>query len=640
MKLTTLALKLQMQAINNNNMKQQFTLSFLFLLCIIAASAQQRGFKPVSIKINGQESSLYGQSHALVIGNSNYTNGWAWLPGVENDVNEVKTALETNGFHVLVEHDLTKEQMDKSITEFISQYGQDKDNRLLIYYAGHGHTIRPQWASKEEDNIGYLVPVDAPKPNDNQGAFQSKAIEMIDVEKYALRTGSKHLLFLFDACFAGSVFAMNRAAPAVIDYKTKMPVRQIISAGSANETVPDKSIFCRQFVAAITTADADYNKDGYLTGSELGEFLQTTVVNYSRNSQHPQYGKIRNPNLDKGDFVFVLPTGQPSGNESTTTTTSPLDNETPPARKKIEVEEESLVAYGSIEINAEMDGDIYLDNAFIKKASANNKITLRNIETGKHTFEIRGSSPFSETIQVEKDRKTLINAKSANTAGYTETTSGLNLEMIFVEGGFFYMGSNNGDVDEKPVHTVQVGSLYIGKCEVTQAQWRTVMGSNPSFHKDCDNCPVEQVSWDDAQKFISKLNQMTGKQYSLPTEAEWEYAARGGQKSKGYTYSGSNSLGDVGWYNDNSGPATHPVAQKQANELGIYDMSGNVWEWCNDWYKGYPGSSGVTDYTGSLRVFRGGCWIYDARDCRSANRDDYSPAGRGIIVGFRLASPK
>lgn len=187
-------------------------------------------------------------------------------------------------------------------------------------------------------------------------------------------------------------------------------------------------------------------------------------------------------------------------------------------------------------------------------------------------------------------------------------------EMVFVEGGRFMMGSNSGDDDLKPAHEVELSSYYIGKYEVTQAQWKAVMGNNPSYFKDCNQCPVEQVSWNDVQEFIGKLNQKTGKKYRLPTEAEWEYSARGGAKSRGYPYSGGNDFGSVAWYVYNSGGKTHSVGSKQANELGIYDMTGNVWEWCSDWYGSYSGTfqrdpQGAS--SGDLRVRRGGGWNTD-----------------------------
>ncbi len=211
------------------------------------------------------------------------------------------------------------------------------------------------------------------------------------------------------------------------------------------------------------------------------------------------------------------------------------------------------------------------------------------------------------------------------------------IDMVFVQGGTFEMGSR----DEKPVHTVTVADFYMAKIEVTQAQYREVMGKNPSDFSGCDDCPVESVSWKDIQKFLQKLNKMTGEHYRLPTEAEWEYAARGGNKSRGYEYAGSNQIDAVAWYRDNSNSKTHPVGQKQANELGLYDMTGNVWEWCNDWYaddyyERSPQNNPEGPSSGSYRVLRGGSWDNDARYCRVAYRSRYAPDFRDYSFGFRL----
>mgnify|MGYP002729777738 FL=1 len=178
----------------------------------------------------------------------------------------------------------------------------------------------------------------------------------------------------------------------------------------------------------------------------------------------------------------------------------------------------------------------------------------------------------------------------------------------------------------------------MGKYEVTQALWKAVMGRKPSFFEG-DNLPVEWVSWNDCQKFISKLNKMTGRRFRLPTEAEWEYAARGGKKSRGYQYSGSSNISDVAWYDGNSGSKTHPVGTKQANELGIYDMSGNVYEWCQDSYVSYVSASQTNPtgaVSGAFPVGRGGGWNCIARGCRSAFRYGYAPDDRDSYLGLRL----
>ncbi|MBD5297053.1 MAG: formylglycine-generating enzyme family protein [Bacteroides sp.] len=215
----------------------------------------------------------------------------------------------------------------------------------------------------------------------------------------------------------------------------------------------------------------------------------------------------------------------------------------------------------------------------------------------------------------------------------TFTVNGVSFDMIEIEGGSYKMGSNDGKDDEKPVHDETVATFQIGKTEVTQELWEAVMGTNPSNFKGEANLPVEMVSWPDCNTFITRLNEATGKNFRLPTEAEWEYAARGGNKSQGYTYSGSNTLDDVAWYNDNSDSKTHPVAQKQPNELGIYDMSGNVYEWTSDKY--------CTDYnqprTSSNRVYRGGSWYGTPNNARVAYRYGFSESNTGISLGLRLA---
>ena len=222
--------------------------------------------------------------------------------------------------------------------------------------------------------------------------------------------------------------------------------------------------------------------------------------------------------------------------------------------------------------------------------------------------------------------------------------TGQSFTMIYVEGGSFVMGCTSEQSDcsdnERSAHRVTVDSYYIGETEVTQELWSAVMGSNPSYFKGTQR-PVDNVCWHDCQDFIRKLNQITGKNFRLPTEAEWEYAARGGKKSKAYKYSGNNTLDNVAWYTNNSGNQTHNVKTKLPNELGIYDMSGNVWEWCQDWYgSGYYANSPQANPTGpssgSTRVLRGGSWYCNARTCRVAYRSGNTPSSRRSSHGFRL----
>lgn len=251
-------------------------------------------------------------------------------------------------------------------------------------------------------------------------------------------------------------------------------------------------------------------------------------------------------------------------------------------------------------------------------------------------------------------------SRSSLSNGGTDITfpvGNLNFKMIFVKGGTFQMGNYSGDDDEKPVHSVTVSNFYMGEFEVTQALWQEVMGSTVYQQRDkantswpmCGvgaNYPMYYVNHSEAEEFCGRLNQRLrgqlpdGYSFALPTETEWEYAARGGSKSNAYTCSGSNYLSDVGWYADNSSESTHAVGMKRANELGLYDMSGNVWEWCADWYGSYVSSAQTNPQgpsSGSRRVLRGGGWSNGALYCRVAHRGSNSPSNRYNGNGFRLA---
>jgi len=254
------------------------------------------------------------------------------------------------------------------------------------------------------------------------------------------------------------------------------------------------------------------------------------------------------------------------------------------------------------------------------------------------------STETSKTNAVSQTESSVVSQSQKETI----TVGSVSFDMIRVDGGTFQMGAtskqgNDAEKDEKPVHLVTLSSYYIGETEVTQELWEAVMGSNPSTYKGAKH-PVEQVSWNDCQDFIRKLNAKTGRQFRLPTEAEWEYAARGGRKSQGYKYSGSNTIYDVAWYNiTTNAKGTRDVKTKQANELGLYDMSGNVWEWCEDWYgKEYYSSSSIQSdpkgpSSGSNRVYRGGSWFHFAGLCRVSYRSYGSPGYSNFDLGLRLA---
>jgi sulfatase modifying factor 1 len=227
---------------------------------------------------------------------------------------------------------------------------------------------------------------------------------------------------------------------------------------------------------------------------------------------------------------------------------------------------------------------------------------------------------------------------------YTDTLTGMTF--VFVKGGCYEMGDifGDGDPDERPVHQVCLEDFYIGKYEVTQGQWQSIRSSNPSIFNSCgDDCPVEHVSWDETKEFIEALDQRTGKNYRLPTEAEWEYAARsGGQRERYAGTSNDAELGDYAWYASNSEGKTHPVGQKKPNALGLYDMTGNVWEWVEDlydvnYYRNSPRRDPQGPPNGQDRSLRGGSWRSGLSGIRIQSRDKIYPGIKDYGLGFRLA---
>ena len=329
-------------------------------------------------------------------------------------------------------------------------------------------------------------------------------------------------------------------------------------------------------------------------------------------------------------------------------------------QQKLDVAFNELAAIqGNLSVNYKPFGaDVYVDG---KKVGQTPRV-FNGLLVGNHKVEIKkdGYGMDSKTVNIlEGQTATLSGVLTTNTIASTSSIStgsslsgntitipvkkGISIEMVRVEAGTFIMGATpemkESGSEEMPAHQVTLtNDFYIGRYEVTQALWKAVMGNNPSYFKGI-NLPVEQVSMEDCQEFLSKLNIITGKNFRLPTEAEWEYAACGGKKSRGYQYSGSNNISAVAWYKKNSRGTTHPVGSKQANELGIYDMTGNVWELCQDW-KGSYSSSPQVNPTGAVSgigyVSRGGSQQHIAWYCRSLYRNIYFPGDHFMDHGLRL----
>lgn len=312
---------------------------------------------------------------------------------------------------------------------------------------------------------------------------------------------------------------------------------------------------------------------------------------------------------------------------------------------------------GSLNVNFDpLDANVYLDGKLVGKSPN----IFSEILVGKHSIKITkdGFADYVGEVSVLDNQQTSVVGKLQkeqpaaeevpDNKSLTFLVQGVKFTLVKVQGGTFTMGAtseqgNDAESDERPAQQVTLSDYYIGQTEVTQALWEAVMGSNPSYSKE-DSLPVEGVSWEECQTFIKKLNsllsnQLGGKRFVLPTEAQWEYAARGGMESKGYKYAGSNQLSALAWSESNSNRSTHPVAQKQPNELGLYDMSGNVYEWCSDWYGDYSIAEKMNPKgpnRGSYRVIRGGAWCHNAGCCRVSYRANYLPTNKGNGIGFRL----
>lgn len=417
---------------------------FLTLLCVcacllISAGWEEGDQRGVAVKTPkpGPPVTLYKESHALVIGVSNYTAGWPRLPGVKEDLNAVIRVLKTKGFHVVVVENPTKDEMERAYDDFIVQYGLRPDNRLLLYFAGHGYTHKPSYATDDpQEWMGYIVARDAPLPGAEMGPFFRRALSMQRFADIARRIEAKHVLFIFDSCFSGSIFALSRAKPpdeGVLKLAAK-PVRQFISSGTVDQEVSDAGGFRRQFIAALDGA-ADRNRDGYVTGSELGLYLQETVPTYEK--QTPQYGKIRDPLLDKGDFVFpvgampvevasIPPAAPPSpalevqkkperAEKAASPRPAPLPPVPSPPSVKQDVQEASSVTppppplrmQGYLQVNVNVDAvNVSVDGKSVGVAQRNKPLEIRDLAAGmvRVRVEAEGYERQERVVSITMDK--------------------------------------------------------------------------------------------------------------------------------------------------------------------------------------------------------------------------------------------
>ena len=659
-----------------------------FFMCVIPSANADRGLR-IQVKTKtGKTIPLYTDYYALVVGVGNYQNGWPKLPNPVNDAKEVAQTLKAIGFRVELLLDPLSSELKEKFNKLVAMEGKEKNRAILVYFAGHGYTREDAGGRP----LGYIIPKDTVDPDKDEMGFMDKAISMRSIEDSARLIQSKHVLMVFDSCFSGALFTLVRNKPTpYIEEKVCYPVRQFITAGNEDEKVPDKSVFKDVFVQGIRDRFADCNKDGYVTGEELGFYLQEQVVNYSEGRQHPQFGRINDAKLDKGDFVFQL---WPGETESSQPPAAPegqgesgfdfseykhLADEHKAVRNKWDQLLLTIRANYEELLTLNKDNDVPPKikasawKAFLSKSGVrqNNPYSEEDDTVRKHAEELIGhweleEERISERLK-EESRKPLekqgyiSSQETGVTASDREWKDPITgMEFVYVKGGEYEMGCGDwaGDCedDEKPAHRVKVDDFYMGKYEVTVGQWKKFIrdtgykgdetkewGSEgmaiPYFPQD-DNHPVVCVSWYEAKAFVDWLSQKTGMKYRLPTEAEWEYAARSrGQKLKYGTKTGDISP-DLANYDGKGGKDkwknTSPVGSFPANPLGLYDMTGNVWEWCSDCYGGDYYSHSPVDNpkgpgSGTYCVVRGG-------SCYSCgSRSSFNPDIRYSDQGFRLS---
>ena len=696
---------------------------------------------PHNIKIytnTHKEIELYKASYALVIGNSNYTE-WNPLPGALQDVNEVKDVLVKHGFYVTLKTDLNKGEFEKAVAQFVLKSGKDEDNRLLFYYAGHGHTRQ----IVNGEDLGCLVMVDAPTPNTDEIGFEVASIDMSWLVTQTEKIQARHVLSMFDSCFSGTIFNVRNELqlPKGILDSVKHPVRQFITAGRADETVPDCSYFKEAFLDLIQGHVPEPFPDGYITGEELGYYLKNKVPEYIK-GQHPQYGKIRDPKLAQGDFVFVLPQTSNSSrvaivakDEADTEDFIKLDMPLEKMLTKITFTVTDLSGHSNEEVVFEGEGlTHYPDRMVLTQKFEENgrtyyayyillpqyavegnryifvplaqsgggtgvfwdlnvvdKKTLRSVDdvglgdradvkeviladvdsdTVSITYvkrEVRDSKVVYDPIKAIKKHFRMIQGTLQEVEIPNRVPSAFYADMVLIPNGEFETVSSTGDSGKKLVYTVYIDAFYMDKYEVTNAQYKMFVDANPEWQKGNISSkyhdgnylkswngnnypsgkgshPVVNVSWYGAMAYAKWV----GKR--LPTQAEWEKAARGGLVGQKYPWGNSIDSSKAN-YSRNVGD-TAPVGSYPPNGYNLYDITGNVWEWCldehdRDFYLTLPlhnpiaGANSITDMINefldldSWRVLRGGSWIKFARDVKVSDGNHAPPEFSDDDFGFR-----
>ncbi len=596
----------------------------LFLLVVALLSLSV--YPPESVL-----TSRTGQDYALFFAINQYDH----LDNLQNPIkNATDIALELEqsyGFSTEVVKNATIDEVDQKIEEYQRKFSNgtfSSTGQLFIYFTGHGI---------QTANNGYFMAKDSdPERPQRTGIEYDYYREQID------QINCRHILVAIDACHSatfdpsysfrndGRRFSRKgeEEFDRIIANHDNYQARCFWTSDGQGEQTPDKSNFAYYLLEGLRTHQG--NTD-YLRSSEL---FATYVEKAAPKPGGGRFGKDE----PSACFLFFKPKR-----------VVPIDARADRTAYQQAQQLNTMAAYrqyirdypaGDFKRIAEQKLSA-LEAEKAEFSAWENTKALNNREAYENFIRAYPESLYTEVAESNK------NNLPENITTTTPFISTIHDGMVFVQGGTYQMGSNDGNDNEKPVHRVTVADFYIGRYEVTQKQWREVMGSDPEelYNKNCDNCPVEGVSWDDIQTFLTNLNQQTDRKYRLPSEAEWEYAARGGKQSKDFEYAGSDNLKEVAWFSDTFGTikTSRVVGTKHPNELNLYDMSGNVWEWCEDgWHYSYinapkDGGAWKGSARGSYRVYRGGSYCNIAKYCRVAGRICWHPFSKDINIGFRLA---
>jgi len=674
----------------------------LLALAGISHAAETRSLRVVAKDTaTGQsgEVALYNKSYAVIIGIDNYKNlpHDRQLKNAVKDAKGVEAVLNKNYRFDKIIHlynqEATKDRILEVLTEELPAMMGDQDS-LFVFWAGHGD----QEKGAQGREIGYLIPYDGEVGKIRKNLSMSELRDTVSTKLPA-----KHVFYVMDACYGGllastrSVDKKSRRDLSYLKEITRENVRQVLTAGGKGEEVLDggprgHSVFTGRLIEALEAAG------DFITANEIQAIIKEKVYGDSRGqgkTQTPAFGILSG----SGDYVFIPVMQDKLGNLAGESQARQRELE---LLKKAEADATSAKQKEQQEIQKKqaeldkLDKQIAEMKGRLGSGAARSSDSLDAImamadqkeEQGKRLEELRQQRQVEEKqrqVEIEKLKREAVVKKGgqirADLAKYQKVASskyaqdmagsawdallvtypeargiargdteafllavGLTapvtkdkitgMEFVSVPAGCFNPDSGNKQVC--------LDAFHIGRFEVTQGQYKRIIGSNPSHFSSCgDDCPVENVSWNDAQQFLQKLNAQTGQKYRLPTEAEWHYACTGGGKNE--EYCGGNNVDAVAWYDKNSGSKTHKVGTKQPNGLGIYDMSGNVWEWVSDWYgDSYPtGNSNPTGASsGEFRVLRGGSWGGEPENVRASLRFRYRPGSRSSSIGFRLVLPQ